>query len=162
MNEGLAMTIEGTPELHRSEDGQLYTEGAQGRIPVRVVRCFPWAEPGRYVSLRDTDDEEVALIRDVADLKNGSRRALLEALYEAGFVLEIEAVLAVEEEIEIRTFEVRTQQGKRRFQTLRDEWPREMPGGSLVITDVVGDLYRVKDPASLDPRSRKLLWAFLD
>lgn len=68
----------------------------------------------------------------------------------------------MEEEIEIRSFRVRTAQGERRFQTLPDEWPREMPGGGLLIKDVAGDLYLVPRPESLDASSRKLLWAFLD
>jgi hypothetical protein len=28
-----------------------------------------------------------------------------------------------------------------RFQTPRDEWPREVPGGGLLIRDVAGELY---------------------
>ena len=148
--------------LWRSDDGQLWTEGTGGPAPVRVVRCFPWSEPGRYLSLRDADDEEVALVGDVAELKPDSRRALAYALLEAGFVLEIEAVLHVEEEIEIRTFEVRTRQGVRKFQTMRDEWPRDLPGGGLLIHDVGGDLYLLRDPEGLDPKSKKLLFAFLD
>ncbi len=148
--------------LWRGDDGQLWTEGTSGPAPVRVVRCFPWSEPGRYVSLRDADDEELALVRDVAELKPESRRALAYSLLEAGFVLEIEAVLHVEEEIEIRTFKVRTRQGVRKFQTMRDEWPRDLPGGGLLIHDVVGDLYLLRDPEGLDPKSKKLLFAFLD
>ncbi len=148
--------------LWLGEDGQLWTRHAGANTSVRPVRCFPWSEPGRYVSLRDVDDEEVALVRDVAALKPEARRALAQALLEAGFVMEIEAILSVEEEIEIRTFEVQTRQGKRTFQTLRDEWPRELSGGSLLVRDVAGDLYLLHDPASMDAKSRKLLFAFLD
>jgi hypothetical protein len=151
-------------ELHlrRGSDGQLFAEGRAGSAPVRVVRCFPWSEPGRYLSLRDADDEEVALVRDVSELKPESRRALAHSLLEAGFVLEIEAILDVDEEIEIRTFRVRTRQGVRKFQTMRDEWPRDLPGGGLLVRDVVGDLYLLRDPEALDARSRKLVRAFLD
>lgn len=149
-------------QLWRGTDGQLWTEGPGGPAPVRVVRCFPWSEPGRYLSLRDAEDEELALVRDVSELKPEARRALAHALLEAGFLLEIEAILAVEEEIEIRTFRVRTRQGERRFQTMRDEWPRELPAGGLLIRDVAGDLYLLRDARALDARSRKLVRAFLD
>ena len=60
-------------------------------------------------------------------------------------------MLAIEDEIEIRTFHVRTRQGPRRFQTLRDEWPRPMPGGGILLRDVAGDLYLVRDPADARP-----------
>lgn len=79
---------------------------------MRVARCFPWSEPGRFVSLRDADEEEVALVRDLADLDPGSRKVLEDALVEAGFLLEVVGVDAIEEEIEIRCFRVRTRQGR--------------------------------------------------
>ena len=106
--------------VERRLDGQLWLRG-RVECPVWVRRCFPWSAPLRFVSLRNRDDEEVALVRDLDELDRGSRAALEEALAEAGFVLEIEAVLEVEDEIEIRRFRVRTRQGERRFQTLRDE-----------------------------------------
>ena len=148
--------------LERGTDGRVWARLGAEATPVRVARCFPWTEPRRWMSLRDTDDEEVALVRDLADLEPGSRKVLEEALLEAGFVLEIEGLDAVDEEIEIRTFRVRTRQGPRSFQTHRDEWPREVPGGGLLIRDVVGDLYWVRDTQGLDRRSQKLLWAFID
>ncbi|MAE96201.1 MAG: hypothetical protein CL910_16225 [Deltaproteobacteria bacterium] len=149
-------------ELWRGSDGQLWARTADRTAAVRPVRCFPWSEPTRFVSLRDGDEDEVALVRDLAELPHTAQRALGSALLEAGFVLAIDAVLEVDEEIEIRTFRVRTGQGERRFQTLRDEWPREMPGGGILIKDVAGDLYLVPSPGNLDARSRRLLWAFLD
>ena len=57
---------------------------------------------------------------------------------------------------------MQTRQGPRRFQTLRDEWPRPMPGGGIVLRDVAGDLYLVPDPKALDRASRDRLWALLD
>ncbi len=130
--------------------------------PVGVRRCFPWSAPGRWISLRDAEEQEVALVRDVAQLSASSRRALLMALAEAGFVLDIEAVEEVEDEIEIRNFRVRTSQGPRRFQTLRDEWPSRLPGGGWLLRDGAGDLYRVRDLKALDAASRKRLWALVD
>jgi len=148
--------------LVRGPDGELRARTPGRTVLVRPARCFPWSRPTRWISLRDAEDEEVALVRELSDLGPESQAALGAALVEAGFVFEVEAVLAVEEELEIRVFRVRTKQGPRRFQTLRDEWPRELPDGSLLFEDVAGDLYRVSDPAGLDRRSRKLLWPFVD
>lgn len=148
--------------LERGRDGRLVARRGGRRTPVAVVRCFPWTAPERFLSLRDEEDEEVALVRDAGELDDASRDALLGALADAGFVFDVEAVLAVDEEIEIRVFRVRTRQGTRRFQTLRDEWPRALPDGSLLFRDVGGDLYRVPPAPELDPGSRKALFAFLD
>ncbi len=148
--------------LWRGADGCLVASHGGEGVPVTVARCFPWSDPTRFVSLRDGEDEEVALVRSPDELPEGSRKVLEEELAIAGFVFEVESLMAVDEEIEIRTFHVRTRQGERRFQTHRDEWPRTVPGGGLLIRDVVGDLYLVREPGGLDRHSAKLLWPFLD
>ena len=129
---------------------------------VTARRCFPWSAPGTHVSLRDCEEEEVALVESVADLDEASREAVERALAESSFVMEIVRIDSIEEEFEIRAWNVRTRQGPRRFQTRRDEWPRELPGGGHLIRDVAGDVYRVADSGALDEQSRELLWAFMD
>jgi len=148
--------------LERRTDGLLWATVGEKEEQVHASRCFPWTEPTRFVSLRDRHGNEFALVTDMASLDDGSRQVLETALVEAGFVLQVEAVLELDEEVEIRTWKVRTRQGERSFQTKLDDWPREVPGGGLVIRDVAGDLYHVPDPEALDARSRKLLWAFVD
>jgi len=148
--------------LERRVDGQLWATKGAREEPVTILCCFPWTDPGRFLSLRDREEEEFALVPDIGALDVDSRDALAQTLAEAGFVLEIVAVTACEEEVEIRNWKVRTRQGPRTFQTKRDEWPREIPGGGLLIRDVAGDLYYVDDPGSLDAKSRALLWVFVD
>lgn len=149
-------------KLERRADGQLWASLNGSERAVRVHRCFPWSEPGRFLSLRDTENEEFALVRAFDELSGDSRRALEGAVAEAGFVLEVTRIIAVEEEIEIRTWKVETRQGPRSFQTRLDDWPTDVPGGGIVIRDVAGDLYHVADPEGMDDRSRKWLWAFVD
>jgi len=148
--------------LERRADGQLWAERRGVAQPVWVRRCFPWSQPGRFISLRDHEKDEFALIRDLDELDPDSRGVLEAALIEAGFVLEVLRVLGVDEEVEIRNWKVETVQGERTFQTRLDDWPRQMPGGALLIRDVAGDLYHVADPSALDETSRQLLWAFVD
>ena len=127
----------------------------------------PWAKPPPTVAMLrirgvDREEDEVALVRSAAELDPASRKALEEELVLAGFVLRVDRILAIEEEIEIRSWRVVTQQGPRSFQTPRDEWPREAPGGGLLVRDVAGDLYRIEKPHELDARSQRCLWAFVD
>jgi uncharacterized protein DUF1854 len=148
--------------LERGPDGRLQAQvGKEVRV-VRVQRCFPWSEPGHFISLRDADDEEFALVADPAELNSSTRAVLEEALSEAGFIFDVEAVLELEEEVELRNWRVHTTQGPRRFQTRLDDWPRKLPDGGLLIRDVTGDFYRVSEPSRLDRKSRALLWAFVD
>jgi len=148
--------------LECAEDGRLIATIDGRAITVRLRECFPWSEPGRHLSLRDEDEKEVALVDDPAVLSAESRHALESALAEAGFVIGVVRVVAIDEEVEIRQWTVETRDGKRCFQTHLDDWPRVLPMWGLLIRDVGGDLYRLPDPARLDKRSRELLWAFVD
>jgi len=148
--------------VERGPDGRLWAGTGDRLVPVLVRRCFPWSEPNRYISLRDDDEEEVALIDDPGHLDPDSRTVIETALADAGFVLQVTRVRAVTEEVEIRHWEVDTRQGPRTFQTRLDDWPRTLSSGGILIRDVGGDLYHIVSPGTMDPQSRELLWAFVD
>lgn len=143
-------------------DGSLWAAKGEEERPVSVRRCFPWTEPARHLSLRDTDEEEFAFVQDPAELDARSRAALEMALTVAGFVFEVTRVVEIEEEVEIRRWRVETGQGPRVFQTRLDDWPRTLPHGGLLIRDLAGDLYHLGATEQLDRHSRDLLWAFVD
>jgi len=148
--------------LERRMDGRLWARINGADHPVRVFRCFPWSDPKRFLSLRDVENHEVAMVTDLADLNGESRTALETSLVEAGFVLRVTGITEVDEEVEIRSWKVETEQGPRSFQTKLDDWPLTVPGGGVVIRDVSGDLYHVAEPDALDEKSRVWLWAFVD
>lgn len=150
------------PRLERRCDGQLWLTHGGRESAVRIARCFPWSARSRFISLRDEDRNELLLIEDPGSLDTCSRETLEDALVEADFVLDIERIRGIDEEIEIRSWTVDTAQGGRSFQTRRDDWPREVPGGGILIRDVSGDLYYIRNPAALDVASRKLLEVFVD
>src|ERR1051326_6088488 len=88
----------GELRLTRGADGRLLATRGDVERAVWVRRCFPWSEPARFVSLRDDDQQEFALVRDPADLDAASRRGLEGALVPAGFVFQIAGVAAIGEE----------------------------------------------------------------
>jgi hypothetical protein len=150
-----------TTPLRMSEDGRLIAVTPRGPIAVRVRQCFPWSEPHRYLSLRDSEEREVLYVEDPAALDDASREALERAVAEAGFVLDVTRVVSIDEEVEIRQWTVETRHGDRAFQTHLDDWPRLLPNGAILIRDVGGDLYRIV-VSEMDKGSRDLLWAFVD
>ena len=157
-----APTGSGDLRLERRADGRVWAIRGTAERAVWVRRSFPWSEPGRFLSLRDDEEEEFALVGDPADLDPASRLVLESALVDAGFVFEVTRVIAIDEEVEIRHWRVETRQGNRSFQTRLDDWPRLLPHGGLLVRDVAGDLYLLADPQALDKHSRALLWAFVD
>jgi len=160
----------GLPRLERRADSQVWavlppgdaTSDAPLEVGVRIIRPFPWSAPDRYVSLRDADDNEVALIENPDTLDDPSRRVLYSALAEVSFVMEIESVQKIDTEFEIRNWKVTTRQGARTFQTKRDDWPMPLEGDGLLIRDIEGDLFRVPNREEMDAKSQRELWAFVD
>jgi hypothetical protein len=150
-----------TLRLERRPDGRLWAIRGDQESPVGVRRCFPWSDAGRFLSLRDGEDE-FALVGHPSDLDPHSRRLLEEGLAEAGFVFRVTRVLEIEEEVEIRHWRVDTAQGTRSFQTRLDDWPRQLPHRGLLVRDVAGDLYLLAAPEEMDRKSRELLWALVD
>lgn len=148
--------------LERRVDGKLWLMRDGAEAPVDIVRCFPWTEPGRFLSLRDGKGVELAFVSEITELDARSQRALGPGLARSGFVLEVVAVSNVEEDFELRSFVVETREGQRRFQTALDAWPRLLEDGSLVLEDVYGDLYRIAEPSRLDRRSVELMRPFID
>src|ERR1051325_11935484 len=99
--------------LERGADGRLWARRGPEARPVVVRRCFPWSETSRYISLRDDDQAEVALVKDPMELPPSSRQALVEAPAEAGVVFDVSRVIEGEEAGEIRHWRGGTREGGR-------------------------------------------------
>lgn len=150
-----------SPRLWLGADHRLWLEHAGRTVSVQPVRCFPWSAPGELISLRDSDEHEHHLVESLDELDPGSREALASAMLSAGFVLEIDAILSVEEDYEVRIWKARTRHGPRTFQTRLDEWPWVAPDGGHLIRDLCGDLFRLPPLERMDPKSRRWLWAYV-
>ena len=112
---------------------------------MRAWACFPWTDPDRFISLRDQEDRELALVEDPGALDASSRQALELCAGVSRLVFEIRRIISVEKEHELRVWRVETAQGPRHFQTKLDDRPRALASGGWVIRDVAGDLFFVRD-----------------
>lgn len=151
-----------SPVLRLGVDGELQLWRGREALAVTVRRCFPWSQPGECLSIRNQENEEVMFIANSKTLDEKSQEALQAALRESGFFFRVRQILEAREEFELRHWVVETDQGRRRFQTRLDEWPRELPGGELLVRDLYGDVYQMSKPSALDAKSRELLWAFVE
>ena len=148
-------------KLYTKESGLLYVLYGEKEIEVHVKKCFPWSNPGEWLSLRDTDDNEICLIENLKSLDSVTANVLKEHLNLIDFVLEIKKIVNVFEDVELRRFEVETLQGVRKFQTKLEEWPEILDDGSIIIRDLSGDLFRVHSFEDLDLESKKLLGTYV-
>ena len=102
------------------------------------------------------------MIVDVSEPSRESREAVEQAMAAANFVLEIQSIESVEQEFDLRNWKVITPPGPRTFPTRLADWPRQLPGGGLLIRDISGDLYCIPQPDQLDQKNRKILWTYAD
>lgn len=156
------LTTNAPIQLKRDPDGRLYIHSnPETWTPVTIRPCFPWSRPGTFLSLRDAENREYALIPDPENLPDPSRTALLEALRETRFTFTIQSVIRVENDFELRVWSVKTAQGQRSFCTKTDDWPRRLDDGRVVFTDLGGDLFVIENLENMDKHSRRLLWSYV-
>jgi hypothetical protein len=148
------------PDLSILQDGQLGILEGEKTIPVKVRPCFPWSHPRAFLSLRDEDKQERAMIVSLDDLTQDSREALEQVLAEASFMFEIQHIVELGQDFELRVWKVETQIGPRTFLTKYDDFPEEIGGNGLAIRDLAGDIYVVRDSEKLDSKSQDLLYSF--
>ncbi len=150
------------PLLRRAEGGRIEARFGEESHLVRISVCFPWSAPDRFISLRDEENKEVALIAEPGSLDAESRAVLEQGLREVNFAFEITRVTMLREEFEIRHWEVECTQGARSFQARKGDWPKSLPPRGLLITDVGGDVYAINDCNDLDRHSQKQLAIYVD
>jgi hypothetical protein len=153
-------------EIYMKENQQLYYregDGSDGRkeTEVFIKKCFPWSGPNRFLSLRDKDDNEICLIESFEDLDPETGAIIKRYLEIVEFVMEITHIRQIEEDLELRRYEVQTVQGDRTFQTELEAWPEVRTDGSILIKDVGGDLFRIKAVSNLDSKSQKILQTYV-
>ena len=148
-------------DLYLKENGLLYIVVEGKEVEVYVKQCFPWSHPEEFLSLRDKDDNEVCLIDCLGDLASETQEILRRYLDVIDFVLLVEKVIDIEEDVELRQFRVKTIQGERVFQTKLEDWPEVMDDGSILIEDLAGDLFKIKSLKFLDEDSKKILSTYV-
>jgi hypothetical protein len=153
--------------LRRGADGGLLLEkrgedGGVVEVAVQLALCFPWSLPQRFLSLRNADGREEALIDDYRSLPEDVRELIEAGLRKRYFVARLTRVLDIREEADLFRWQVATDAGERSFLTSRTDRPRRLAGGEFVVRDVSRDVYVIPDPAQLDESSRAKLWLYLD
>ncbi len=149
-------------QLERDRFGRLVAaiEGLRYEQVV-PVRAFPIAAPDEAISLLGADGHELAWIPRLDALPAATRQLLAEELRSRDFTPEIRRIRSVSGYVTPCTWHVETDRGDTAFILRSEESIRRLPGGDLLIADSQGIHYLVRDPASLDAASRRMLDRFL-
>lgn len=144
--------------LERNTRGEVlaYVDGGDKPLEdVRVARCFPWSLQQEFISIRDKDGKEIALLEGLAGLDEQTRSLIDQELREKFFVPKIRRILRHSAEFGVTTITAQTDRGKVDFQFRDRDDVRMLSNRRLIFRDVDGNVYEIEDFGELDRASQK-------
>ena len=128
---------------------------------VVVVRAYPVTAPEQGVGVMDAEGHELAWFDHIDAVPDPLQSLLREAIAEREFLPEIQRLKAVSSLVTPSVWTVDTDRGEARFMLKGEEDIRRLTGKVLIVSDVDGVQYLIRDPLALDRHSRKLLDRFM-
>lgn len=125
-------------------------------------RCFPFETPNEYISVLNKDGREYAMIRNLDEIDAESREIIVAELDRKYLCPTITKIKSLKEKLDYSFWEVNTDRGDMSF-SMHDTYRNiaRVGNGMLIITDVDGNRYRIKDVAELDRKSYKKIELYL-
>lgn len=148
--------------LSRDAFGKLVFSSAGGiHAGVVPVRAFPIAAPEDGIAIVNADGRELVWIDRLDALPEPTRALIRDELAQREFLPEIRRIRGVSTFAVPSTWDVETDRGDTALVLKGEEDIRRIGDGALIVTDLHGVQYLLRDPAALDRASRKLLDRFL-
>lgn len=150
-------------ELTRNAFGRLILTTSEGVVHegVSPVRAFPVQAPDDGLSLLNGDGKEVAWIERLGDLPPAIAALVEEELSGREFMPEIARINSVTSYATPCTWSVATDRGDTEFVLRGEEDIRRLTVDTLLISDIHGIHYLIRDLRELDKHSKKIIDRFL-
>ena len=133
-----------------TDDGEVFAE-------VSVSLLFPLTDRDSFLRIIDSDEKEIGLVASIADLDDESVDVIESELETVYFIPQIIRINDVEDKFGTRTWDVETERGPRVFDVRGRESVRFVAKGHVVVKDVDGNRFEIRDTSKLDPLSRQLM-----
>ncbi len=133
--------------------------------PLRPIRCFPFTAAEQYLVLfkiepDGTINEEIALISDLKELDENSRKLIEEELNKVYSLIQITKIHSLKQSTNTIRWQVDTDKGERTFEAQEQRDICVIQLNLIVIKDAEGNRFRI-NPAQLDPKSLSLLERYI-
>ncbi|MEW6562422.1 MAG: DUF1854 domain-containing protein [Pseudomonadota bacterium] len=149
-----ALTRNAFGKLVLTIEGRIY----EGVIP---TRAFPITAPQEGLALMSADGHEALWIDCLTDLPEATRALLHEELTAREFMPELQRITHVSSFTTPSMWQVETDRGATTLTLKGEEDIRRLGDNALMIADSHGVQFLIRDLATLDKPSRKLLNRFL-
>ena len=156
------LTAENISFRKDTEGNILLNKDEQEQVIANVTAAFPLSDPQKMISLRDHDGQEIGILDDVSRLDPHSKWIISEALERSYFMPRITDILDIQENLNVIEWEVETDKGLRTFEVRNvRKNVRRIGQRQLIIKDVDGNRYEIRDWMTLPPHPQKLLEPYL-
>ena len=127
-----------------------------------IAMAFPLSNRNQIVVVRDEQGEEIGIVDDLSRLDPSSRRIARQEVEKSYFLPRIVDVHEVTEKLNLVTWKVITDRGPRTFQVrhIRQN-VRQIGRRRVIIRDVDGNRYEIRDWTALPPRSQRQIEEYL-
>jgi Domain of unknown function (DUF1854) len=138
---------------------RLTVEGDRSYLMVNILRAFPLSEPHHFLSVRDSENKEIGLILNPAELDVENRRLVDAELERRYLVPTVTRIVAAKERFGTVDWTMETNRGLCQFTTrnLRENIQRPTPG-RIILNDVDGNRYDIRNLDDLSLASQELLF----
>lgn len=125
-------------------------------------RLFPITNTDMYITLLDSKEKEVALVRDLAELDEASATALRQCFGDFYRIPYITKLIESREKFGSLTWSVETDQGPVTFRIRnRHADIKTLKNGRILVRDSNDNRYEIPDFSKLDMHSKYLLFPYL-
>ena len=154
--------IKNEDRIIRTDPYLVRIESAEGQVfeDVEPRRLFPFSDPDRYVTFLAEGEKEVAMLTDLANIDEASRRAVEECFAEYYMIPEIIDVIQVIDTAGIFKWKVKTDRGIVEFQIRNRNSDIKQEEDALLMRDSNDNRYRI-DLTKLDPKSMKKILSYI-
>ena len=133
-----------------------------------VLRSFPISNPDEYISIREPstrrrgNGSEIGLIRDIRDFDEATVKLLNEELDRRYFTPELLKIYSLKEKFGYLYCEAETSAGRITF-VLNNPYSnfRTLEDHRVLISDIDGNAFMIKDPENFDKASLKKIEIYL-
>ena len=125
-------------------------------------RMFPFDMPDEFISVLDKDGKEYGVIRSIFDFSDEDSGIIREALERKYLCPEITKIISLKEKLGYSYWEVETDKGRMSF-SMHDTYRNiaRVSDTRLVLSDVDGNRYSIKDTLALDGKSYRKIELYL-
>lgn len=125
-------------------------------------RMFPFETPDEFISVLDKDGKEYGIIRNISEFTGEDADIIRDALAKKYLCPEITKILSLKEQLGYSYWEVETDMGKMSF-SMHDTYRNiaRVSDTRLVLTDVDGNRFSIKDVLALDRKSYRRIELYL-